>query len=80
MYKRLKGLNCKEATGYDRIPLIMLQLAAEFLTKSIVYLVNKSIESTCFPEMLRYADVTPVYNKDDPMNKSKQDDYRSTYI
>ncbi len=48
----------------------MVQLAAEFLTKPIVYLINKSIESSCFPEMLKYAEVTPVYKKDDPMNKA----------
>ncbi len=70
VYKRLKYLNCKKATGYDRIPPLMAQLAAEFPTRPIVHLVNKCIESSCFPYMFKYAEVTPVYKKDDPMNKA----------
>ena len=72
VYKRLKYLNCKKATGYDRIPPLMAQLAAEFLTRPIVHLLNKlkCIESSCFPDMFKYAEVTPVYKKDDPMNKA----------
>ncbi len=70
VYNMLKNLNCKKATGYDRIPPLKVQLAAEFLTKPILYLVNKSIESSCFPGMLKHAEVTPVYKKDDPMKKA----------
>ncbi len=70
LYKRLKNLNCKKATGYDRIPPLMVQLAAEFIARPIVHLVNKCIESSCFPDMLKHAEVTPVYKKDDPINKA----------
>ncbi len=40
------------------------------MSKPITFLINKSVDINAFPDTLRYAEVVPVYKKDDPLDKS----------
>ncbi len=54
----LKKLNSKKVTGYDKIPPKLIKLGAECLAGPMAKLVNKSIETSTFPEILKRAEVT----------------------
>ena len=65
----LKKLNIRKATGCDNIPPKLLRIGAEILCSPITYLVNMAFRTSCFPDMLKQAEVTPIYKKNDVMDK-----------
>lgn len=67
--KKLKNLNSKKATGYDSIPPKLLKIGADVLTGPVTYLVNRSIESCKFPSQLKCAEVTPIFKKENMLEK-----------
>ena len=67
---KLKMINVKKAAGYDNIPPKLIKIGAEIVCTPICSLVNKSIDMCSFPCLLKCAEVTPVYKKDDVMNKT----------
>ena len=60
--KQISKLNIKKATGYDSISPKILKLAQPSISDPINILVNKSIESSIFPENLKSAQVSPLFN------------------
>ena len=60
--KQISKLNIKKATGYDSISPKILKLAQPSISNPIKILVNKSIESSIFPENLKAAQVSPLFN------------------
>ena len=64
---KLKKLNSNKATGYDNIPPKLVKLGAECLAGPTAKLVNKSIETSTFPEILKLAEVTPFSRKMMPL-------------
>ncbi len=44
-------------------------MGAECLAGPMVKLVNKSIETSTFPDMLKRAEVTPVFKKNNALDK-----------
>jgi hypothetical protein len=69
VFKKLKNLNPKKASGYDNIPSKLIKLAATFIGEQITPLINESIILSCFPNPLKYADVSPIFKKSDNLNK-----------
>ena len=69
VYKKLKCINVRKSPGHDKIPPKLLKLGAGILCKPIQSLINMSIRTSSFPNVLKYAEVTPVYKKDDRLNK-----------
>lgn len=69
VYKKLRRLDVKKATGFDAIPPKLIKIAADCLCKPVTYLINMCIKTSKFPEMLKYAEVSPIYKKDDPLDK-----------
>jgi hypothetical protein len=67
--KKLKKLNPKKASGYDNIPSKLIKIAATHISKQITPLINESIVLSCFPDPLKYADVSPIFKKSDNLNK-----------
>ncbi len=67
---RLLKINVKKATGWDNIPPKILKIGANVLARPITFLINKSVDTNTFPDALKYAEVWPVYKKDDPLDKS----------
>jgi hypothetical protein len=67
---KLKGLNTKKATGVDRMPPKLLKIGADSVTPSVRFLINKSLTTCTFPDVLKQAVVTPVYKKKDALDKA----------
>ena len=65
----LNKLNIRKATGCDNIPPKLLRIGSHILCIPLTYLVNNCIQSSCFPDMLKQAEVTPIYKKNDVMDK-----------
>ncbi len=77
VYNKLRRINVKKATGHDMIPPKLVKLGADALCKPLHYLVNYSIKTSSFPSELKYAEVTPVFKKNDRLNK---ENYRPVSI
>ena len=67
--KKLRMINVRKATGYDNIPAKLLRLAQNELTYPITNLVNNSISMSTFPDQLKCAELSPLYKKEDNLNK-----------
>lgn len=67
--KKLKALNAKKATGCDKIPPKLIKMGEQKLAKPITSLINMSIKQSIFPESLKCAQVTPIFKKNDMLNK-----------
>ena len=67
--KKLRMINVRKATGYDNIPAKLLRLAKNELTYPITNLVNNSISMSTFPDQLKCAELSPLYKKEDNLNK-----------
>ena len=67
----IRGLNPTKATGMDGLGPRILKMAAGVLAPSITALINKSIDSSCFPSQLKIAKIFPIHKsgpKSDPSN------------
>ena len=69
IYKMLIKLNVYKSTGYDRISPKLIRLGVEQLCMPVSYLVNFSIRTSTFPEALKRAEITPIFKKNDLLNK-----------
>ena len=49
MYKLLKNIDDKKATGLDEIPLKLVKISAEVLSQSLADAINNSISKRVFP-------------------------------
>ena len=65
----LKKFNPRKATGFDNIPGKILKLAHEPLSIPLAFLINTSISQNVFPDDLKCAEVTPLFKKNDNLNK-----------
>ena len=66
----LNKFNAKKATGIDKISVKLLKLGSQSLVPFYTHFINKSIDTGIFPDRLKQAQVTPVYKKNDPLEKS----------
>ncbi len=64
--KKPKSPNTTKATCHDNIPPNMIILVACWLSSRITLLENSCISGATFPDLLKRAEVTPVFKKDDP--------------
>ena len=67
--KKLCNLNSKKSTGYDLTPPKLIKLGASLLSSPVAYLINKCIETSEFPEQLKRAEVSPIFKKNDTLDK-----------
>jgi hypothetical protein len=64
-------LKLKKSSYYkDSPPTKILVLAKDYLIEPISMLINCSIVSGIFPDILKYSQITPIYKKGSPLNKS----------
>lgn len=66
----LKKFDPKKATGYDGIPGRIIKLAHLELSGPLTKLINFSIENKTFPDLMKFAEINPVYKKDDRLVKN----------
>ena len=70
---QLENLKTNKATGIDDISAKFLKMAATIICKPLSHLLNLSIQTGIYPEMLKKAKVTPIFKKGD---KSDPNNYR----
>ena len=63
VYKTLDFLNVNKATGLDGIGPRILKLSAPIITKSVTHIINISIATNRYPDLLKHAKVTPILKK-----------------
>ena len=49
---------------------IQILKESEFTFETLTNCINKSIETGCFLDSLKEANITPIFKKDDPLDKS----------
>ena len=65
----MKQFNIKKATGYDNIPGKIIRLAHKELSVSFANLINTSLSQNIFPDVMKCAEVSPIFKKDDNLLK-----------
>ena len=68
---KIKGLNPNKAVTHNNIPPKILLQSAEVTANTLQLLSNNAISNSEFPENLKLADVTPVFKKKDPLDKTE---------
>ena len=63
--KILKSLNSKKTAGTDRLPIKLVKLASEALSKPLSIAMNNSITSSTFLDRTKVASVVPIDKKTD---------------
>ena len=61
----LKSLHSKKAAGTDRLPIKLVKLVSDVLSKPLFIAMNNSITSSTFPDRAKVATVVPIYKKTD---------------
>ena len=77
VYKTLDSLNVNKATGLDGIGPRILKLSAPIITKSVTHIINISIATNRYPDLLKHAKVTPILKKG---ARSNPENYRPISI
>ena len=75
--KELMNLSSKKATRKGGIPAKILRDSLSVYTKELTNIINNCLEDGLFPNKLQQADVSPVFKKDDDLNK---ENYRPVSI
>ena len=71
MAKLIKDMDVSKATGLDDISAKIIKLSGPYITKVLVQICNRSIETGTFPKPWKMAKVIPLYKKngkEDPGN------------
>ena len=69
MNKQISKLSIKKQQGMTLISPKLLRLAQPSTSNPIKILLNKSIESSIFPENLKAAQVSPLFKKNNSLDK-----------
>ena len=75
--KELMNLSSKKATRKGDIPAKILKDSLSMYTKELTTIINNCLKDGLFPNELKLADVSPVFKKDDDLNK---ENYRPASI
>ena len=76
VFKQLKGLKVKKATGLDRIPACLLKDSAA-VNQSVTFLVNLSLTASIVPDEWKQAGVVPLHKSG---GREVMDNYRPISI
>ena len=66
---KLKTIKPRKATGYDNIPGKLLKLGCKELCAPFANLINNCIQNNVFPDIMKCAEVSPIYKKADNLSK-----------
>ena len=67
---KVKQLKVNRSCGYDLIPSKLLKIGCVPISDSFTMIINKCINQCIFPEQLKHAEVTPLFKKNDYLDKS----------
>ena len=68
--KEINNINPKKATTCNSIPPKIFKKSSKVSASVLHKLFSNSIEKSDFPQNLKLADITPVYKKNDPLDKT----------
>ena len=66
--KHLKNIKINKATGHDLLPSKLLKPWSPSLCYPLCYKLNMSFTSGMFPDILKQAEICPIFKKGDVMN------------
>ena len=66
---KLKSIDIKKATGCDNIPGKILRIAHSELSIPLASMINNCMMSCTFPDIMKKAEVSPIYKKSDNLDK-----------
>ena len=69
--KLLAKVNPKKSIGYDNFPPKLLKVAKDEFAPFITSLINIAIDKSHFPSDLKYAEIAPVFKKENRLDKTK---------
>ena len=75
--KLMQRMDPKKAQGYDNIPSKLLRLGASGISSHVSQLVNHCLYVCEFPDMMKLADVSSLFKKNDNL---KKDNYRPVSV
>ena len=67
--KEISGLDPKKAVGYDNIPSKILKESVSIVKEPLSQLFNISVDECIFPAKLKFANISPLFKKEDNTNK-----------
>ena len=67
---KLNKLNINKACGYDNLPAKLVRCGSTVLSRSFTPLINDAITKNTFPNILKYAEVSPIFKKGDNLQRS----------
>ena len=67
--KEIKNLNVKKAATHKNIPPKVLKTSAMVTAETLQQLFNQALTTGEFPSNIKNADITPVFKKNNPLNK-----------
>ena len=70
MKNEIKSLNPNKATIHNNIPPRILRQRTKVTANTLQLLFNSATSNSEFPENLKLADVTPVFKKKNPLDKT----------
>ena len=66
--KHMKNIKINKATGHDLLPPKLLKLGSHILCYSLCFILNMCFTSGMFPDILKQAEVCPIFKKGYAMN------------
>ena len=66
--KHLKNIKINKATGHDLLPPKLLKLWSPILCYPLCFILNMCFTSGMFPDILKQAEICPIFKKGDVMN------------
>ena len=67
--KVINKLDVKKAIGHDAVPSKILKLGVKYITPVVTRLINNCIDKCVFPHLLKLAEVSSVFKKNDRLCK-----------
>ena len=68
-YKVIKSLNARKSCGYDHLSAKFLKLGIDVISSQLTPIINKCINMSIFPDMLKHAQITPIFKKKNEPDK-----------
>ncbi len=65
----LKNVDVSKACGYDGIGNKILKICADYITNPLCHIINESLSQGVFPSMWKFANVIPIFKKNDRQDK-----------
>ena len=69
VYKSLKELELKKASGYDEISPKIVKYSIDYLVPFLTCVINRCIDDCIFPNDLKLAEISSIYKKNDKLDK-----------